>query len=123
MAYCSYCGAELSDAATTCPKCGQPRTLPRAAGRTEGGAIAALILGVLGIVACPLVLSIPAVIVGTQARRRIREDPTLEGESMARVGVILGWVGIGLAALGIVIFIIVLAVGFSSGSVDVGPSY
>jgi hypothetical protein len=97
--------------------------LPRAAGRTEGGAIAALILGVLGIVACPLVLSIPAVIVGTQARRRIREDPTLEGESMARVGVILGWVGIGLAALGIVIFIIVLAVGFSSGSVDVGPSY
>jgi hypothetical protein len=77
-----------------------------------------LVLGILGIIACPVVLSIPAVIVGNQARAKIREDPTLAGDSMARAGIILGWIGIGLAALGIVIAIIALALSVSTGGLD-----
>lgn len=56
---------------------------------------------------------------GSQARTKIRSDPTLEGESLARVGVILGWVGIGLAALGIVFGILALALSVSPGF-DIG---
>lgn len=119
MAFCSHCGTEMSDAAVACPKCGQPRQLPRVANRTEGSAVASLVLGILGIIACPLVLSIPAVIIGNQAKRKLAEDPTLEGESMARVGVILGWVGIGLAALGLAIAIVGIALSLSTG-VDFG---
>jgi hypothetical protein len=119
MAFCANCGTEMSDQAAACPKCGHPTFTPRTVRRTEGSAVAALVLGVLGIVACPLVLSIPAVIVGTQAKAKIAADPTLDGEPLARVGVILGWVGIGLAALGILIFVLVL----SFGSRTVGPTF
>jgi hypothetical protein len=114
MAFCANCGTELSEDARACPKCGHPRS---AAGttRTEGTAVVALVLGILGITTCPLILSIPAVIVGSQARTKIRTDPTLEGESLARAGVILGWVGIGLAAVGIVFAILALVFSVSSG--------
>lgn len=119
MAFCSNCGTELSDQAPTCPRCGHPRAPARVAPRpAEGTAVAALVLGILGIIACPVVLSIPAVIVGNQARAKIREDPTLAGDSMARAGIILGWIGIGLAALGIVIAIIALALSVSTGGLD-----
>jgi hypothetical protein len=118
VAFCSNCGAEISEQAPVCPKCGHPRYTPRAAGRTEGGAVASLVLGILGIIACPLVLSIPAVIVGTQARAKIRQDPSLEGEGMARAGVILGWIGIGIAAAGIIIAVAALAFSFNSNDFD-----
>jgi hypothetical protein len=92
---------------------------PPAGGRTEGSAVAALVLGILGIMACPLILSIPAVIVGTQARAKIRQDPTLEGEPLARAGIILGWIGIGLAAIGIIVAILVITLSSRS----VGPTF
>ena len=43
-----------------------------------------------------MVLSIPALIVGNQALTKIKQDPTLQGEGLARAGVILGWIGVGL---------------------------
>jgi len=89
--------------------------------QTDGGAIVALVLGILGIIACPLVLSIPAVIVGSRAQQNIRQNPGLEGEAMARAGVILGWIGIGLAAAGIAVAVIALVAAVSGGGVDVEP--
>lgn len=110
MAFCANCGTELSDAAPACPKCGHPTAVARATGRrTEGRAVAALILGILGIISCPLILSVPAIIVGNQAQQKIREDPSLEGEGLARAGVIMGWVGVGIAALGILVGIFLIA--------------
>jgi hypothetical protein len=101
MAYCANCGTEISEQAPACPKCGHPQHATQGYGRTEGTAIVALVLGILSIVMWPLalVLGIPAIIVGTQARNRIREDPALQGEGLARAGVITGWVGIGLGVL------------------------
>lgn len=112
MAYCSNCGTEMSDAAPACPKCGHPRAGAAAPGRrTEGSAVAALILGILGVISCPLILSIPAIIVGNQAQQKIRQDPSLDGEGMARAGVILGWVGVGIAAIAILAGIFLVAAG------------
>jgi apolipoprotein N-acyltransferase len=118
MAFCANCGTEMSDEAPACPKCGHPRT--SAARRTEGTAIVALVLGILGIVSCPLILSIPAVIVGNQARARIRENPSLEGDGLARAGVIMGWVGIGFFGIGLVIGILALVFGAALPAID-GP--
>lgn len=76
--------------------------------------MASLVLGIAGLVVCPLICSVLAVIFGNQAQGRIQADPSLEGEGMAKAGSILGWVGIGLAALGIVIFVFAFLV--SAGS-------
>jgi len=110
MAYCESCGNQLSDLATACPKCGHPRG-GHTAGRMEGTAVAALILGIFGVITCPLVLSVPALIVGNQALSKIRQDPTLQGEGLARAGVILGWVGTAFAVLFIGGALIALATG------------
>jgi hypothetical protein len=120
VAFCSNCGTELSEQAPVCPKCGHPRLSSQGLRRTEGSAIVALVLGILGIMACPLILSIPAVIVGNQARTKIREDPTLEGDGMARAGVILGWIGIGLAVAGVVVAVLALVVGVTTSG-DIEP--
>jgi hypothetical protein len=134
MAYCGNCGQQLGDGVATCPSCGavQPgRAEPGpiasasqaggpAAGavpmrRTEGLAIASMVLGIVGIVACPLIGSVLALVFGYRAQERIRNDPMLEGEGLARAGVIMGWIGVGLAALGIVFWVaaIVLTAGSS----------
>lgn len=112
MAFCTYCGNELSDSATACPKCGHPRGLspvgaaeaagpggPAGMRRTDGTAIASLILGIAGLVACPLIPSILAVIFAQQSRQKIAADPALEGAGLAKAGLILGWIGIGVSLL------------------------
>jgi apolipoprotein N-acyltransferase len=111
MTYCESCGNQLSDLATACPKCGHPRRI--ALGRIEGTAVAALVLGIFGLISCPVVLSIPALIVGNQALSKIRHDASLQGEGLARAGVILGWIGVGLGVIGVVIAVLLFAVGGS----------
>jgi hypothetical protein len=57
-----------------------------------------LVLGILGLTPIlPLVGSITAIVTGMIARREILAKPhEYTGESMARAGIILGWVGVGL---------------------------
>lgn len=122
MVYCENCGNQLSELATACPKCGHPQGAARAATerpRMEGTAIVSLILGIFGVISCPVILSIPAVVVGNQARQKIRSDPSLDGDALAKAGVILGWIGIGIAALALLGFIVAFAVGVSGPSFDV----
>ena len=104
MAFCANCGNQMGDTATACSNCGQqvgqqrtPSGKPMTGMRTDGTAIASLVLGVLGI-GC-LVFSIVAIVLGSQAKTKIAADPSLEGEGLAKAGVILGWVGIGLNIL------------------------
>jgi hypothetical protein len=116
MAYCTYCGKEVSDAAPACPNCGHPRRVEGAPGSkparpVEGTAVASLCLGIAGFVACPLICHILAIVFGNQARQKIRADPTLDGEAMAKAGIIMGWIGVGLAVLAIVAVILLFAVG------------
>jgi hypothetical protein len=79
-------------------------------GQTPGKATASLVLGIVGLVICPVVCSVLAVVFGKQAKQEIAANPGMGGAGLAQAGVVLGWVGIALAALGAVFF---LAVGLS----------
>ena len=77
--------------------------------RTPGQAYAALILGIVGLVLCPILPSILALVFGYMARGEIRRSGgQLGGSGVALAGLILGWVGIGIWVL---IFLAVAAVG------------
>jgi hypothetical protein len=68
--------------------------------QTDSGARNALILGIVGIFVCGIILGIAAIVVGAQARRRIREsNGRLGGEGLALAGVILGCLDIAAAIL------------------------
>ncbi|MBK5233954.1 MAG: DUF4190 domain-containing protein [Thermoleophilia bacterium] len=73
-------------------------------------AIAALVLGICGILLCPIVLSVPAIVFGAIAMRDINQDPSLEGKGMALAGFITGIVG---TALAIIFIIILIAIGIA----------
>ena len=63
---------------------------------------------VLGILWLFWIGSILAVIFGHVALSQIRKDPSIQGRGMAVAGVVLGWVGLG-------VLLIVLIVGVSVG--------
>ena len=76
-------------------------------------AIVALVAGILGVTLFPFLGSIVAVIAGPMARREIDESGgTLGGESLARIGMILGWIGLALGLCGCCIAIGVFGSSF-----------
>jgi hypothetical protein len=113
--FCQDCGAPLGEAASPAepilppPPAGLPSE-PRPVGAvppsgeppTSGLAIAALVLGILGIVqVLPVVGSALALLFGYMARSDIRDRPqALSGEGLATAGIVLGWIGVGLWVLG-----------------------
>jgi hypothetical protein len=66
--------------------------------RTNGLAIASMVLGIVWIYWLGSVL---ALVFGYVARKQIRERGE-SGDGMAIAGIVLGWVGVGLGLLGIV---------------------
>jgi hypothetical protein len=79
--------------------------------------ILSLVLGILGVVfVLPLVGPIGAIISGNMALRQIRENPDLtpsNNEGLAKAGIVLGWIGVGiilLAGLGLLLFLPVRSV-------------
>ena len=86
-------------------------TVENPAQRTSGYAIASLILGIAGFVVFPIVPSILAVVFGQKAREELRREPTLGGEGLATAGIVLGWVGIGIVGLLVLVwFVAVLTI-------------
>ncbi len=56
--------------------------------------------------------SVPAVICGHMARKKIKNDPEkYGGDGMAKAGVIIGWINIVLILLGIIAWVLVMAAG------------
>lgn len=90
-------------------------------------AIISLIAGIVGILFLPVIGGIVAVITGYKARDEIRESAgTVGGEGMATAGLVLGWIGIGLWAIGLCIgclfaALIVLGIGVSDSSFMLAP--
>ncbi len=72
--------------------------------------MAALVLGIAGLVFFPLIPSIVAWILGAQAVQRCDEDPELEGRAMAMVGMVLGIVGVVLVAIVLFFFMLFFSV-------------
>lgn len=79
------------------------------------GAVAALVLGILGIVVLPLVFSIPAIILGNKSKRETAANPDRYTDSLGQAGRICGWIGTVIGVIAVVL--IGLAIGFfvSSG--------
>ena len=72
-------------------------------------ALISLIFGVLGLTFLPLIGSIIAVITAPMAKKEIRASQgTMDGEEMAKIGQILGWIGIGLSFFGCCCFLLFL---------------
>lgn len=84
------------------------------AGETSGKAIASLVLGIGGFVIFPVVLSILAIVFGRSAKREIAERPGLGGAGLATAGIVLGWVGLALVALAVLLFILLVVVASTS---------
>lgn len=67
-------------------------------------AVVSLIAGILGLTMFPVIGSIVALITGSMAKKEIaRSGGALEGYGLAKAGIIMGWIGIGLMFLGLCI--------------------
>ncbi len=69
-------------------------------------AIASLISGILGWTLAPFLGSLVAIVTGHMARKEIRRDPSLGGDSMAVIGLVLGWVAVLGVLLGLAVLIL-----------------
>jgi Domain of unknown function (DUF4190) len=93
------------------PGPGQPY-VPHGGSQTNGLAITSLVLGIGGFfISClGLVAWILALVFGYRARTQIDETGgEQKGRGMAVAGIVLGWVGIGLSVLALIVIIIVAA--------------
>jgi len=82
-----------------------PAPAPQAAAPASNTmALVSLIAGIVGLTIFPLIGSVVAVITGPMARKEIAASAGAQGgDGMARAGIILGWVGIGISVLGVCI--------------------
>ena len=84
---------------------------------SNGKATAALVLGILGLVFCPFICSIAALVLGYQARGEIDSSGGRQGgRSNATAGIVLGWIGIGLVLAGIALLVLLAAVSTGGSS-------
>ena len=90
---------------------------------SSGKATASLVLGILGLVFCPLICSVLALVFGYQARREIDgSGGRLTGRGNATAGIVLGWIGVALVAVFFGLVILGLALGDSVEDGTTTPS-
>jgi hypothetical protein len=87
--------------------------------RTDPYAIASIACAVANFLGIFLIGAILAIVFGKMAQKNIARNPALEGEGLARMGIIVGWVGIGLFVAFIVLGFAFLGIFSSSTSTDV----
>jgi len=78
-------------------------------------AVVSLISGIVGYVFLPFVAHIAAIITGHMAKKQIAQTGE-QGSGMATAGLVLGYIGLALSAIGIVILIIVIAAAGSTAT-------
>src|SRR5436853_4454186 len=109
--FCGSCGASNPDNSTFCYRCGQKLSIveggpalnaqrsPESAhtpqgssARTDGKAVASLVLGILSVTILWIIAGIPAIILGHLSRSSIRRSiGELKGNGMALAGLIMGY--------------------------------
>jgi hypothetical protein len=101
--------------ATTQPQFVHPGGRPAGGGHhaeTSGKATASLVLGICGLVVCPLICSILALVFGYQGRAEIdKSGGRIGGRGNATAGIVLGWIGLVIGVLLIVLVIVLAATG------------
>jgi hypothetical protein len=92
------------------------------ASQSSGKATAALVLGILGLVLCPFICSILALVFGYQGRREIdASGGRMSGRGNATAGIVLGWIGVAFLVLLVVLIVIGVLAG-DSGSTNSSPT-
>ena len=71
-------------------------------GKVSLWAIASLVCGVVGLITG--VVAIPAVVFGHIAKREIARNSALSGSGMATAGLVLGYIGIAIMLIGLLLF-------------------
>jgi putative exporter of polyketide antibiotics len=71
--------------------------------KTNGKAIWALVLGILGLICCGFFTGIPAIILGNMAKKEI-DAGRGTGRGMAQAGFILGIVAVAFGVLGLILW-------------------
>jgi hypothetical protein len=71
----------------------------------SGKAVAALVLGIAGLLIAPIVCSTLAIVFGVLARRDIDRRPALTGRGLATAGIVLGVLGLALGLVWLVVFL------------------
>ena len=69
-------------------------------------AIISLVTGILGWTLLPFLGSLVAIVTGHMARKEIRLNPALDGDAMAVIGLVLGWVAVIGTLLAILAFVL-----------------
>lgn len=74
--------------------------------QTSALAVISLVTGILGWTLLPFLGSLVAIVTGHLARKEIRRDTTKEGDTMAVIGLVLGWVAVIGTVLAILAFVL-----------------
>lgn len=95
----------------------QPNESPPSATSTNGLAIASLVLSLLGLVGVlPVLGTILGLLFGYSAHKKIAESRGAQsGEGLAKTGIIIGWITVGLWILGFCMITIFLGFAFKQG--------
>ena len=84
---------------------------------SSGKATASLVLGILGLVFCPLICSVLALVFGYQSRREIdASGGQMSGRGSATAGIVLGWIGVVICVLFLILIVIGLLAGDSTST-------
>jgi type II secretory pathway pseudopilin PulG len=103
--FCNACGKKLNTAA---PETAQSPQMPSNA-KTDGKAVASLILGILSVTIFWILAGIPAVIFGHISRASIRKSMgLLKGEGIALAGLVMGYISI--AAIPFILIVAAIAI-------------
>lgn len=74
--------------------------------QTSTLAVVSLVAGILGWTLLPFLGSLVAIVTGHMARKEIRQNPALDGDAMATIGLVLGWVAVIGTLLAIIAFVL-----------------
>ena len=81
-------------------------------------ALFSLILGIVSLICCGFVAGVPAAILGNMAKKEIEASGGAQsGAGMAQAGFILGIIGTALSAIGLILYILFIALAIGSSSV------
>lgn len=85
--------------------------------KTEGNAIAALVLAICSFIVCPLIPAVVALFLASAAKRNINaSNGALDGESLVTAAKIISFINIGLCVLGIGLAVVLIAVGTATSN-------